>query len=215
MNCSPSFDRTRVTLVFLTAASSLVIGAGAGETTLPRFEIEKCDDSVVDSKALNFLDAPFQEWSQGPNGLSFQQDAIATFGGYQYATYWDADRWLCVGRRKLPRGPWEVIRFGDYRIKSNDVHNVTVLGICPCDGTIHLAFDHHNDPLHYRVSQPGAALHPGRVAWAADLFGKVLTKLPSQQEIPNRPLTYPRFFRAPDGNLQLYFRLGGSCPSGE
>jgi len=172
--------------------------------------VEASDDSVVDPAALTFRDAPFQEWSGGPNGLSYQQDGLASCGGWQYATWWDAARRLCVGRRKLPRGAWQTIRFADHRIRGNDIHNVAVLGICPQDGTIHLSFDHHGHPLRYRVSRQGAALRPEQHRWEAGLFGPILRRLPSASPIPNAPLTYPRFFRAPGGGLQLCFRIGSS-----
>ena len=188
----------------LVLAMALRAAAGSGPA------LAKSDDSVVDPRALTFRDAPFQEWSGGPNGLSFQQDGLASLRGWQYATWWDAARRLCVGRRKLPRGPWERIRFADYRIRGNDIHNVAAMGVCPKDGTIHLAFDHHGSPLHYRVSRPRAALEPASHAWEAALFGPVVRQLPSRARVPNAPLTYPRFFRAPEGGLQFCFRLGGS-----
>ena len=119
-------------------------------------------DSVVDPRALNFPSGP---WGPAINGQAFQQDGVASHKGYQYATYYDADRRLCVARRKLPAADWEVIRFEDYRIgEHNDIHNVATLGVCPGDGTIHLAFDHHCGPLHYRVSGRHAATRPAEVS---------------------------------------------------
>jgi len=190
--------------VLLVLAIALRAAAGSGPA------LTKSDDSVVDPRALTFRDAPFQEWSGGPNGLSYQQDGLASLGGWQYATWWDAARRLCVGRRKLPRGRWDTIRFGDHRIHGDDIHNVAVLGICPKDGTIHLSFDHHGHPLRYRVSRKGAALQPEQHAWEPALFGPIVHRLPSAKPILNAPLTYPRFLRTPDGGLQFCFRIGSS-----
>jgi hypothetical protein len=118
-------------------------------------ELTKVADSVIDPEALYFTQGT---WGNCVNGQTFQQDALASFKGHQYATYYDSARRLCVARRRAGERAWEVIRFADYHLKGNDTHDVAVLGICPADGTIHLAFDHHVHPLHCRVSRTGAAL---------------------------------------------------------
>ncbi len=122
----------------------------------------KADNSLVDANALNLGDKKFGEARYGNaiNGCSFQQDAIISHKDYQYIGYYDGYRQVCIARRKLPGGPWETIRFNDYQFKSNDAHNTISIGICPNDGTIHMAFDHHGDLLHYRISQKGIANNP-------------------------------------------------------
>ncbi|MCP4639783.1 MAG: hypothetical protein GY851_05095 [bacterium] len=166
-------------------------------------QVAKVGDSVVDTKALTIKGG----FGQCINGKSFQQSAMVTHRGYQYATYYDADRWVCVARRKLPGDAWEVLRFTDYHFKSNDAHNVISMGICPSDGTIHLAFDHHGHPLHYRASRPGVATTPKDTVWDASIFGPVVSEL--EQGEPIR-ITYPRFWPTPDGTLQFCYRQGGS-----
>ncbi|MHC4995091.1 MAG: BNR repeat-containing protein [Planctomycetota bacterium] len=163
----------------------------------------KIRDSVVDPRALT-IDGNF---GQGINGLAFQQDAVATHNQHQYVGFYDAERRVCLARRKLPTGQWRVIRFNDYDFKSNDAHNTISIGICPQDGTIHLAFDHHGHPLHYRVSQKGVATQPDEVRWDASLFGPITSELETGHPIK---LTYPRFWQTPDGGLQFCYRRGGS-----
>src|SRR5215813_10525534 len=66
------------------------------------------------------------------NGLSFQQDALATYSGWQYAAYYNnpgSVRHVCVARRRLPDGDWETLEFGDYAETTSDEHNVISLGI--------------------------------------------------------------------------------------
>lgn len=162
-------------------------------------------DSIIDPAALSFARGPFGTII---NGQTFQYPAITTSNGWQYATWFDGEHRLCIGRRKLPDGNWQKIAFDDYRIDHNDVHNVTVIGICPLDGTIHLAFDHHGSALHYRVSQPRVTTSPDKIEWSAKLFGPTRSDLVDGQ--PIRGVTYPEFFNTPDGRLQLYYRLGGS-----
>ena len=165
--------------------------------------VTKTGDDVVDGKALT-IDGGF---GKAINGLAFQQDAVVTQGHFQYVAYYGGQRHVCLARRQLPAGAWQIIRFTDYDFKSNDAHNVISMGICPNDGTIHLAFDHHGHPLHYRVSRPGVATHPDDVTWGPALFGPVISELETGRPIR---ITYPRFWPTPDGDLQFCYRQGGS-----
>ncbi len=171
--------------------------------TWARLAVIKTGDSLIDAKALT-IDGTF---GSAINGLSFQQDAVISEGKYQYVGYYDGQRHVCLARRGLPSGTWEIVRFLDYDFKSNDAHNTISIGICPKDGTIHVAFDHHGHPLHYRVSAQGAATHPDRVTWNASLFGPVRSELEEGKPIS---ITYPRFWQTPDGGLQFGYRRGGS-----
>ena len=162
------------------------------------------------------------------NGASFQFDGLTSFAGYQYTAYWAQDDAVAgpgkyhvgVGRRKLPDGPWETIRLRDSAMKNGlnkdgkpwDAHNTISLGIAPGDGTIHLAYDHHNHPLRYRVTAPGAATKPEQTKWSADLFQAERATLDSDK--PVTVVCYPSFIRAPDGNLLLTMRRGQSGDGG-
>jgi hypothetical protein len=167
-------------------------------------DLERIGNTTVDARALTFAAGPAAKFGLTVNGRSHQQQAITAHRGYQYATYVDADRQICLGRRQLPDGQWSIIRFTDHRFESNDSHNTVVIGICENDGTIHLAFDHHASPLNYRVSKLGVANEPESFGWDANLFGPIHQSLGS---IPaNDSVTYPRFFSSPNGNLMLYYR---------
>lgn len=166
--------------------------------------LELLSESTVEPQALTFAKGPATRFGVTANGSSHQQSPITTYRGYQYVTYFDAQRQVCIGRRMLPTGPWEVITFKDHRFLTNDSHNTAVLGICEKDGTIHMAFDHHASRLNYRISQLGAANNPDKVQWDTTLFSKIHHTLGSVE--PERSVTYPRFFPAPNGNLMLYYR---------
>ncbi len=171
-------------------------------TTRSQAALVRIGDGVVDASALTLRADP-----PNVNGATFQQDAVHTFAEWQYVAYYDGDRHVCLARRHLPRGSWQVIRFLDYNFKSSDAHNVISLGICSRDGTIHLAFDHHVSPLHYRVSKAGVATHADEVTWSASVFGPVRSDLEQGKPIV---ITYPRFWSTPDGGLQFHYRRGTS-----
>jgi len=95
------------------------------------------------------------------NGVSYQEDALTTFNGWQYAVFYatttasvesqEADAplhlYLHLARRPLrdPEHAWQTLVFEDYPQTTDDGHNTAQLGICHGDGTIHLSYDHHCD----------------------------------------------------------------------
>ena len=178
-----------VVLIFVVFLSSTVFG--------------QVQISTVDENALTV----YGRFSTSINGRPFQKDGIASLNGYQYIAYYDGERHVCLSRRKLPSGNWETLRFPDYYFESNDAHNVVSMGICPNDGTIHLAFDHHVHPLHYRVSKKGLATHPETEEWSVESFGPIVSELEKCKPIK---ITYPKFWVTPEGNLQFNYRIGGS-----
>lgn len=131
---------------------------------------------------------------------SFPSDAFCS--GYQYAAFWEADvqnvsiRHATIARRSLAgQQDWEKTTFTDYNQTSDDGHDVYVvsftsfgdafdelqrrisLGISHGDGTIHLGFDQHDNPLNYRTSRAGVATNPANITWSPDLFGSILVSI--------------------------------------
>ncbi|KAH7918465.1 hypothetical protein BV22DRAFT_1076219 [Leucogyrophana mollusca] len=145
------------------------------------------------------------------NGESFQQDALTSYNGYQYAVHWVADaanvsvRYACVSRRALTgasgSGDWETLTLTDYEQTDDDGHDIISLGISHGDGTLHISFDQHDNPLNYRVSVPGVATDPANTTWAPALFGPVLDYLPGLETLDKSVyfinITYPRFLVIP------------------
>ncbi len=163
--------------------------------------VVKIGDTVVEPQALSFD-------GNRINGLSFQQEAVLSYNGWQYVTYYNAARHVCVSRRQLPTGEWEALELPDYTMLGADAHDVVSMGICPIDGTIHLAFDHHGSTLHYRVSQRGMLADPNSITWSASLFGPVRNYLEVGKNVSG--VTYPRFILTPNHNMQFRYRVGSS-----
>lgn len=176
--------------VFLLLGFLVLTGWGRAQNILP------LETSLVEASGLTFADGSETRFANRINGGTYQQQSLSSFRGYQYTVYYDSNRHVCVGRRKLPAGAWEIARLTDYRFQSNDSHNVAALGICQKDG------------LNYRVSVLGVALDPESVTWGAGLFGPVTDRLGAVGQLTK--VTYPRFFPAPNGNLMMYYRFGGS-----
>ncbi|RPD58194.1 hypothetical protein L227DRAFT_577242 [Lentinus tigrinus ALCF2SS1-6] len=163
------------------------------------------------------------------NGESFQQDALVTFNGYQYAAYYISDasntsvRHPTLARRALKgtSKAWESFSFTDYNQTEDDGHDIISLGISHGDGTLHIGFDQHDNDLNYRVSQAGVATNPTQINWTSELFGPVLDQLPGTENLDKSiyfiNVTYPRFLSIPDAakstdaaDLILELRVGRS-----
>ncbi len=143
-------------------------------------------------------------------GQAFQQDALITHKGYQYTVYYNSNHNVCIARRKMPVGQWEEIVL-PYKNKADDAHNVISMGICANDGSIHLSYDHHNDPLHYCYSIQGSANDPENMIWDASSFSET-TNIMDAEVVD---VTYPRFINKPDGNLlfECRYKLSGDGDS--
>ncbi|KAH8845723.1 hypothetical protein MCOR29_005070 [Pyricularia oryzae] len=151
------------------------------------------------------------------NGAAFQQDAVVSLAGWQYAVFYsplpgsEEPVFVHVARRKLPASAWEVLVLQDYPQTVDDGHNTVQMGICVGDGTIHLSYDHHCDVLRYRQSVQGLAINPERFTWNAELFTPTLDHLPG---LPNTHehfgyVTYPRFINSGRGqDMLMSFRTG-------
>lgn len=93
------------------------------------------------------------------NANSFQQNALTTVNGWQYAAFYtDASKvekpGIChvnLARRNVSPGTstasrsWETLTLDDYDQSIDDGHNTISIGVCKGDGTIHISFDHHCD----------------------------------------------------------------------
>lgn len=149
------------------------------------------------------------------NVNSFQQEAITTFGRFQYAAWYEDSgrgsfsRWVVLGRRELPDAEWQKFSFQDFEQTRDDGHNTISMGISG-DGFIHLAYDLHNVGLNYRMSKTAIALAPLDSPWSSDLFTSTSHTLSSWPKALFERMTYPRFLRLDCGDILFEFRLGRS-----
>ncbi|HEX6356230.1 BNR repeat-containing protein [Actinophytocola sp.] len=157
-------------------------------------------DTQLDPTALYFV-----SFDGLVNNESYQQDAIVTYAGYQYATWYTADRSAVVARRRVASTTWQKVVL-PHQLSTNDSHNVISLGISPRDGRLHIAMDTHNTPVFYVKSRAGLVSAPP-ASWSLADFGAVQRNLDGV-DLGN--ISYPQFVVTPDRRLQLSFRTGGS-----
>ena len=209
----------KVLTAFVTTSVLLLSGAA---NALDKYDIELIETSTFTNGLYNEVnDGVINENTWGAAG------DITSYNGYQYAIYYTAttnnnNRKVAVSRRQEGVGnAWETFTFDSYSFTSDlsddngntDGHNYATIDIATHDGTIHVAFDHHVDNLHYSVSIPGVATNPENHNWDASLFSGVTNKLSG---ISVNSITYPQFTRNNQGQLYFFHREGlpdGGAPN--
>jgi hypothetical protein len=167
--------------------------------------VVKQSESLITSGAATWWDDRYGD--DYLNCDAYIQDALVTYNGWQYASYYNTNRYVTIARRQLPGGAWEQCTLTDYQQTTNDNHNTISMGISPSDGRIHLSFDHHDSTLHYRKSVSGLAANPSSYSWTASQFGATENTLGSGTITS---FTYPAFFTAPNATFMFYGRIGAS-----
>ncbi|MFN3302579.1 MAG: BNR repeat-containing protein [Roseateles sp.] len=128
------------------------------------------------------------------NAVVFRKNSLVSHGELQYIAYYDAQARVVLGRRRLGSDAWE-LHTTAFTGNAADAHNSISLMVDGA-GYLHLAWDHHDNPLRYvRSLQPGSLQMSGRLP------------MTGQDE---RSVSYPEFHRQPDGSLLFLYRDGGS-----
>ena len=132
--------------------------------------------------------------STSVNTTVFRNSSLVTFKQNQYTAYYDADGYMVIGKRKLGSEHWELQR-SQYKGNVTDAHNVISLMV-DGEGYLHVAFDHHGQPLNYCRSTAPESLVLGE---KEPMTGK-----------DEADVTYPEFYRLSTGDLLFVYRSGAS-----
>jgi hypothetical protein len=128
------------------------------------------------------------------NATIFRKNSLVTFRNWQYIAYYNKNGFVVLGKRKLGSDKWQ-LKQTPYKGNFSDAHNVISIMV-DGEGYLHMAWDHHNNPLHYvRSKQPGSL--------------ELSSEIPMTGKLENK-VSYPEFYRMPNGNLLFLYRDGGS-----
>ncbi|KFI06331.1 neuraminidase [Massilia sp. BSC265] len=134
-------------------------------------------------------------WSANSvNAVVFRKNSLVTHEVSQYIAFYDATGRVVLGKRRLGATDWQLAPT-QYLGNAKDAHNSISIMV---DGTgiLHVAWDHHDGPLRYaRGMAPGALTLGPQEAMAGR----------GEQSV-----SYPEFYRMPDGGLLFLYRDGGS-----
>jgi hypothetical protein len=128
------------------------------------------------------------------NAMVFRKNSLVTQGDTQYVAYYDAQRYLVLGKRALGATQWTVRRSA-WQGNAADAHNAISIMVDGA-GYLHVSWDHHNNALRY-----ARGVAPGSLE---------LGPKQSMVGVDEAEVSYPEFYRLPNGNLLFFYRLGGS-----
>lgn len=79
------------------------------------------------------------------NAVVFRKNSLVTQGDTQYVAYYDAERYLVLGKRVLGSTQWTTRRT-PWQGNAADAHNAISIMVDGA-GYLHVSWDHHNNPL--------------------------------------------------------------------
>lgn len=128
------------------------------------------------------------------NVVIFRKNSLVTSGNTQFISFYNPQGFVVVGKRKLGTKAWQLLQT-KYRGNMSDAHN-TISIMADGEGYLHLSWDHHNNPINYCKSvQPGSL----------DMTEKM-----SMTGKAENSVSYPEFYRMPNGDLLFFYRNGAS-----
>ncbi|HEY4064954.1 MAG TPA: BNR repeat-containing protein [Puia sp.] len=128
------------------------------------------------------------------NAVVFRHNSLTSWKDTQFVAFYDGDRNLVLGKRRLGSENWQ-LSTTPYKGNTADAHN-TISLMADGDGYLHVSWDHHNNVLRYCHS-----VRPGSLEMTA--------KMP-MTGLHEDKVTYPEFYRLPDGGLLFLYRDGAS-----
>ncbi len=128
------------------------------------------------------------------NTVVFRRNSLVTHGDTQFVAFYDQNAYVVLGKRKLDAAHWD-LRTTKLRGNARDAHNSISIMVDGA-GYLHLAWDHHNHPLHYARSIAPGSLDMGP---STPMIGT-----------DENSLTYPEFHRLANGDLLFLYRNGAS-----
>lgn len=128
------------------------------------------------------------------NAVVFRKNSLVSFQDNQFIAYYDQEGSLVLGKRKHGESNWK-IKKTPYKGNIKDAHN-SISIMVDGKGFLHVAWDHHNNTLHYAKSIEPLSL-------------ELTPEMPMVGTLEKK-VTYPEFYRMPDGDLLFLYRDGGS-----
>lgn len=128
------------------------------------------------------------------NTVVFRKNALASHNGIQFISYYDADGFVILGKRQLSDSNWVFTRTR-FKGQVADAHRSISIAL-DGEGYLHMAWDHHGNRLRYSRS---------RTPYNTDMDDETAMTGKNEQSV-----TYPEFYRLPDGRLLFFYRDGAS-----
>lgn len=146
--------------------------------------------------AQNIKVIPVAEgWAQNSvNTVIFRKNSLTSNQKAQYIAFYNQNGKVVLGKRALNTTHW-TLKATQYTGNVKDAHrDISIM--LDGEGYLHMAWNHHNNQLHYCKSKTPGSLDMGP---EIPMIGEKETKV-----------SYPEFYRMPNGDLIFLYRDGGS-----
>lgn len=128
------------------------------------------------------------------NTAIFRKNSLVTYKDTQFIAFYNEQSFVVLGKRKTGSSKW-IIKQTQFKGNTSDAHNVISIMV-DGKGFLHMAWDHHNNPLNYCKS-----IAPGSL--------EMTNKMP-MTSLHEQKVSYPEFYKLANGNLLFFYRDGGS-----
>lgn len=128
------------------------------------------------------------------NTVVFRKNSLVTYKDSQYIAFYNKEGKVVVGKRKLTDDKWKLVAT-DFTGNITDAHN-SISIMTDGDGFLHMAWNHHGNKLHYVKTITAGSLE--------------FTDEMAMTGMNEKSVTYPEFYKMPNGNLIFFYRDGGS-----
>lgn len=188
-------------------------GVAAGQ------KVKLLEESTITDRGLFFWYKKGKAFHYGP-AISPKGDCLAVANGYIFFGWYRGgmkDRDLMISRKKIGTGKWVTVQLPHKNTligrdkKWGDSHNTISVGVCKLDGTVHIFYDHHNDPLKYIVSKQNIAFAPDN-QFKLSNFNPTRGNLAPGQKVR---MTYPDITHSDKGEVILNYRRGSAIGGNE
>jgi hypothetical protein len=148
----------------------------------------------IGNKELKFIAVDTAWSSNSINTVIFRKNSLVTFGDTQFIAFYNQQHFVVLGKRKITESNW-ILKQTPFTGNVSDAHNCISIMV-DGEGFLHMAWDHHNNALHYARS-------------IAPLSLELTPKMPMTGTLEQK-VSYPEFYKLANGSLLFLYRDGGS-----
>ncbi|MDF7823487.1 BNR-4 repeat-containing protein [Pontiellaceae bacterium B12227] len=181
-------------------------------------QVQFLEESTVTTEGLYFYYADGSKaYHYNPN-ISPRGDCVSVVNGYMFFGWYKggmSNRNLMISRKKIGSGNWVTVELPHQNTLIGadwgDSHKTISVGVSKIDGTVHIFYDHHNDPLKYIVSKKNIAFAPDS-EFTLSNFEATRGWLAEGEDVT---ITYPKITQNDDGDVIVNYRKGSAVGGDE
>ena len=178
------------------------------------------EESTITNQGLYFwYPNEAKAFHYAPN-ISPRGDCVVVMNGYVFFGWYKGgmtNRKLMLSRKRIGGGNWVSVEFPHQNTfientRFGDSHRTIAVSVSEKDGTVHLLFDHHNDPLNYIISKPQIAFAPDEVFSQLSSYEAKRGYFAEGEDVR---ITYPNLVENDQGDVVVHYRKGSAVGGNE